>query len=629
MESKVGRLLNQINEPNDIKKIDPREYRLLAKEIRQFLVHKISMTGGHLASNLGAVELTMALHLCLDFPNDSLVWDVGHQSYTHKLLTGRKEGFDTLRQFGGMSGFPKRSESNCDAFDTGHSSTSISLAIGMAKARELKKEKNNVFAVIGDGALSGGMAFEALNNAARLKSNLVIVLFDNQMSISKNVGGMSKYLGNIRTSTNYTEFKEDVETKLRKSHIGNALADSIKGAKDAVKRLFVPGMLFEDMGITYIGPIDGHDVKQMVSAFESASKMQKAVIVHVCTKKGKGYLPAEEDPSAFHGIAPFKPSDGTLKNKEKYLTYTYVFSRKLVELADKDEKIVAISAAMPSGTGLNRMAERFPDRFFDVGIAEEHAVTFAAGMASKGMKPVVAIYSTFFQRAYDQILHDVCIGRLPVIFAVDRAGLVGSDGETHQGMFDRSYFNSMPNMTVMAPKNVLELEKMLEFAAGFDGPIAIRYPRGKAYTGLKKYDTKIEYGKSEKITDGVDIALLAVGSMVETAVKVRKILLQHGIDVTIVNARFVKPLDEEMLSDIGRNHRYIITMEEGILTGGFGESVSHWYQENAPQMPFIRNIALPDKFIEHGSVEMLKKKYKIDAEGIAEKIMDFTGALYQ
>ena len=388
-------------------------------------------------------------------------------------------------------------------------------------------------------------------------------------------------------------------------------------------------MLFEDMGITYIGPIDGHDVKQMVSAFESASKMQKAVIVHVCTKKGKGYLPAEEDPSAFHGIAPFKPSDGTLKNKEKYLTYTYVFSRKLVELADKDEKIVAISAAMPSGTGLNRMAERFPDRFFDVGIAEEHAVTFAAGMASKGMKPVVAIYSTFFQRAYDQILHDVCIGRLPVIFAVDRAGLVGSDGETHQGMFDISYFNSMPNMTVMAPKNVLELEKMLEFAAGFDGPIAIRYPRGKAYTGLKEYDTKIEYGKSEKITDGADIALLAVGSMVETAVKVRKILLQHGIDVTIVNARFVKPLDEEMLSDIGRNHRYIITMEEGILTGGFGESVSHWYQENAPQMPFIRNIALPDKFIEHGSVEMLKKKYKIDAEGIAEKIMDFTGALYQ
>ena len=619
MESKVGRLLNQINEPNDIKKIDPREYRLLAKEIRQFLVHKISMTGGHLASNLGAVELTMALHLCLDFPNDSLVWDVGHQSYPHKLLTGRKEGFDTLRQFGGMSGFPKRSESNCDAFDTGHSSTSISLAIGMAKARELKKEKNNVFAVIGDGALSGGMAFEALNNAARLKSNLVIVLNDNQMSISKNVGGMSKYLGNIRTSTNYTELKEDVETKLRKSHIGNALADSIKGAKDAVKRLFVPGMLFEDMGITYIGPIDGHDVKQMVSAFESASKMQKAVIVHVCTKKGKGYLPAEEDPSAFHGIAPFKPSDGTLKNKEKYLTYTYVFSRKLVELADKDEKIVAISAAMPSGTGLNRMAERFPDRFFDVGIAEEHAVTFAAGMASKGMKPVVAIYSTFFQRAYDQILHDVCIGRLPVIFAVDRAGLVGSDGETHQGMFDISYFNSMPNMTVMAPKNVLELEKMLEFAAGFDGPIAIRYPRGKAYTGLKEYDTKIEYGKSEKITGSADIALLAVGSMVETAVKVRKILLQHGIDVTIVNARFVKPLDTEMLDHLTEQHKLIVTIEENVRSGGFGEHVTEYLMRTGSDAR-VQILALPDEYIEHGNVEVLRKETGLDVETMTAKI---------
>ena len=622
----MGRLLNQINEPNDIKKIDPREYRLLAKEIRQFLVHKISMTGGHLASNLGAVELTMALHLCLDFPNDSLVWDVGHQSYTHKLLTGRKEGFDTLRQFGGMSGFPKRSESNCDAFDTGHSSTSISLAIGMAKARELKKEKNNVFAVIGDGALSGGMAFEALNNAARLKSNLVIVLNDNQMSISKNVGGMSKYLGNIRTSTNYTEFKEDVETKLRKSHIGNALADSIKGAKDAVKRLFVPGMLFEDMGITYIGPIDGHDVKQMVSAFESASKMQKAVIVHVCTKKGKGYLPAEEDPSAFHGIAPFKPSDGTLKNKEKYLTYTYVFSRKLVELAYKDEKIVAISAAMPSGTGLNRMAERFPDRFFDVGIAEEHAVTFAAGMASKGMKPVVAIYSTFFQRAYDQILHDVCIGRLPVIFAVDRAGLVGSDGETHQGMFDISYFNSMPNMTVMAPKNVLELEKMLEFAAGFDGPIAIRYPRGKAYTGLKEYDTKIEYGKSEKITDGVDIALLAVGSMVETAVKVRKILLQHGIDVTIVNARFVKPLDTEMLDHLTEQHKLIVTIEENVRSGGFGEHVTEYLMRTGSDAR-VQILALPDEYIEHGNVEVLRKETGLDVETMTAKIRKLYEAL--
>lgn len=624
MEHKIGRLLNQINEPNDIKKIEPKDYRQLAKEIRQFLVHKISMTGGHLASNLGAVELTMALHLCMEFPKDHLIWDVGHQSYTHKLLTGRKSGFDTLRQFGGMSGFPKRSESECDAFDTGHSSTSISLALGMAKARDLQNEQSKVFAVIGDGALSGGMAFEALNNAARLKSNLVIVLNDNQMSISKNVGGMSNYLGNIRTSTNYTELKEDVENRLRKmSHIGNALADHIKGAKDVVKRLFVPGMLFEDMGITYIGPIDGHNVKQMVNAFENASKLQKAVIVHVCTKKGKGYMPAENDPSSFHGVAPFKPSDGTVKNREKQLTYTSVFSKKIVELAGNNEKVVAVCAAMPSGTGLSDMALKYPDRFFDVGIAEEHAVTFAAGMAARGIKPVVAIYSTFFQRAYDQIIHDVCIGKIPVVFAVDRAGLVGSDGETHQGIFDISYFNSMPNMTLMAPKNVSELEKMLEFAIDFGGPVAIRYPRGKACTGFEKYHAKIEYGKSEIIFEGRDIALLAVGSMVETAAEVKELLQDKQIDATVVNVRFIKPLDEEMLAKIVSTHRYIVTMEEGVLTGGFGETVLHWCQDNAEDMPFIKNISLPDKFIEHGSVEQLKQKYGINAESIAEKIADW------
>ena len=620
----MGKLLDKINEPNDIKKIDSKDYKILAKEIRQFLVHKISMTGGHLSSNLGAVELTMALHLCLDFPNDHLVWDVGHQSYTHKLLTGRKAGFDTLRQFGGMSGFPKRSESDCDAFDTGHSSTSISLALGMAKARDLKNEKSRVFAVIGDGALSGGMAFEALNNEARLKTNLVIVLNDNQMSISKNVGGMSNYLGNIRTNTNYTGLKEDVENRLRSmSHIGNVLADHIKGAKDIVKRLFVPGMLFEDMGITYIGPIDGHDVRQMVNAFENASKLQKAVIVHVCTKKGKGYLPAENDPSAFHGVAPFKPSDGSLKNKEKQLTYTSVFSKKIVELADRDENIAAISAAMPSGTGLSAMAAKYPNRFFDVGIAEEHAVTFAAGLAAMGMKPVVAIYSTFFQRAYDQIIHDVCIGKLPVVFAVDRAGLVGSDGETHQGIFDISYFNSMPNMTVMAPKNVWELDKMLEFAVNFDGPIAVRYPRGKAYTGLDEFTDNIEYGKSEVIAKGGDIALIAVGSMVETAWEVKKLLEDKGVDVSVVNARFIKPIDEAMLSETVSRHHFIVTMEEGILTGGFGQSVSHWCQENAKDMSVIKNIALPDKFIEHGSVDLLKKKYEIDALSIAKKIAEW------
>ena len=617
-------VLEKIHKENDIKNLSPEELTMLADEIRQFLIEKISVTGGHLASNLGVVELTMALHLVFALPQDKLIWDVGHQAYTHKLLTGRKAGFDELRKYGGMSGFPKRSESDCDAFDTGHSSTSISLALGMAKARDLKNEKSRVFAVIGDGALSGGMAFEALNNAPRLKSNLVIVLNDNQMSISKNVGGMSNYLGNIRTNTNYTGLKEDVENRLRSmSHIGNVLADHIKGAKDIVKRLFVPGMLFEDMGITYIGPIDGHDVRQMVNAFENASKLQKAVIVHVCTKKGKGYLPAENDPSAFHGVAPFKPSDGSLKNKEKQLTYTSVFSKKIVELADRDENIAAISAAMPSGTGLSAMAAKYPDRFFDVGIAEEHAVTFAAGLAAMGMKPVVAIYSTFFQRAYDQIIHDVCIGKLPVVFAVDRAGLVGSDGETHQGIFDISYFNSMPNMTVMAPKNVWELDKMLEFAVNFDGPIAVRYPRGKAYTGLDEFTDNIEYGKSEVIAKGGDIALIAVGSMVETAWEVKKLLEDKGVDVSVVNARFIKPIDEAMLSETVSRHHFIVTMEEGILTGGFGQSVSHWCQENAKDMSVIKNIALPDKFIEHGSVDLLKKKYEIDALSIAKKIAEW------
>lgn len=622
-------VLDSINKANDIKNVPVEELPLLASEIREFLIEHISHTGGHLASNLGTVELTMAMHLSFDLPEDKLVWDVGHQAYTHKLLTGRKEGFDSLRQYGGMSGFPKRRESECDSFDTGHSSTSISAGLGYVKARDLSGGHNYVVSIIGDGALTGGLALEALNNAAENQSNFIIVLNDNNMSISPNVGAISSLLTGIRGDNAYRDINDNVKSSLKKIPVyGDKIVSQVQKAKSGIKQLFLPGMKFEDMGITYLGPVDGHDIGKLCKLFKIAKKMNTSVIVHVITEKGRGYEPARLKPEKFHGVSPFDVVTGKPVAAAK-TSYTEVFSRKICDMAQKDNRIVAITASMAAGTGLSRFQKRFPLRFFDVGIAEEHAVTFAAGMASKGMKPVVAIYSTFFQRAYDQILHDVCIGRLPVIFAVDRAGLVGSDGETHQGMFDISYFNSMPNMTVMAPKNVLELEKMLEFAAGFDGPIAIRYPRGKAYTGLKEYDQKIEYGKSEKITHGADIALLAVGSMVETAVKVRKILLQHGIDVTIVNARFVKPLDEEMLSDIGRNHRYIITMEEGILTGGFGESVSHWYQENAPQMPFIRNIALPDKFIEHGSVEMLKKKYKIDAEGIAEKIMDFTGALYQ
>ena len=618
----MGELLDKIEKPNDIKEMEKDELRPLAKEIRQFLVHKISHTGGHLASNLGVVELTMALHLCCNLPEDKIVWDVGHQSYTHKILTGRKDGFEHLRQFGGMSGFPKQSESDCDAFDTGHSSTSISVALGLAKARDLKKQDHKIFAVIGDGALSGGMAYEAMNNAARLKSNLVIVLNDNQMSISKNVGGMSSYLGKIRTNGNYTELKEEVENALSKlPHLGDKLTSRIRGIKDLIKRIFIPGMLFEDMGLTYIGPIDGHNIHQMVTAFQSASKMKEAVIVHVCTHKGKGYRPAEKNPSYFHGVSPFNIKDGSSRhNGETAKTYTDIFSDTILEAAKEREDIVAVSAAMPSGTGLTAMASKYPKRFFDVGIAEEHAVTFAAGMAAGGLKPVVAIYSTFLQRAYDQILHDVCIGKLPVVFAVDRAGLVGSDGETHQGIFDIAYLRSMPNMTVMAPKNAWELRQMMLFALEQNTPTAIRYSRGAAWEGLQDHQQKITMGKAEWICEGQEIALLAVGNMVETAMWVREHLKAEGQKVSVVNMRFVKPLDEEVLQKIKERHSKVVTLEEGVFNGGFGEAVSAWY-EGTPMR--VLNIALPDQFIEHGSVTELKKKYGLDPESITQKILSW------
>lgn len=618
----MGELLDKIEKPNDIKEMERDELRPLAKEIRQFLVHKISHTGGHLASNLGVVELTMALHLCCNLPEDKIVWDVGHQSYTHKILTGRKDGFEHLRQFGGMSGFPKQSESDCDAFDTGHSSTSISVALGLAKARDLKKQDHKIFAVIGDGALSGGMAYEAMNNAARLKSNLVIVLNDNQMSISKNVGGMSSYLGKIRTNGNYTELKEEVENALSKlPHLGDKLTSRIRGIKDLIKRIFIPGMLFEDMGLTYIGPIDGHNIHQMVTAFQSASKMKEAVIVHVCTHKGKGYRPAEKNPSYFHGVSPFNIKDGSSRhNGETAKTYTDIFSDTILEAAKEREDIVAVSAAMPSGTGLTAMASKYPKRFFDVGIAEEHAVTFAAGMAAGGLKPVVAIYSTFLQRAYDQILHDVCIGKLPVVFAVDRAGLVGSDGETHQGIFDIAYLRSMPNMTVMAPKNAWELRQMMLFALEQNTPTAIRYSRGATWEGLQDHQQEITMGKAEWICEGQEIALLAVGNMVETAMWVREHLKAEGQKVSVVNMRFVKPIDEEVLQKIKERHSKVVTLEEGVFNGGFGEAVSAWY-EGTPMR--VLNIALPDQFIEHGSVTELKKKYGLDPESITQKILSW------
>ncbi|MCR5791471.1 MAG: 1-deoxy-D-xylulose-5-phosphate synthase [Lachnospiraceae bacterium] len=619
-------ILDQIQKPNDIKNIDPADYDALAEEIREFLVNKISKSGGHLGSNLGAVELTMALHLMADLPKDKIIWDVGHQSYTHKLLTGRREGFDKLRKYGGMSGFPKRAESACDAFDTGHSSTSISAGLGLVKARDLRGEDYAVYSVIGDGALTGGMAYEALNNAARLKTNFVVILNDNAMSIAENVGGVSKYLRRIRTMEPYRNFKIDLEDSLLKlPRVGERVLETLKRYKSGFKQLVVPGMFFEDMGITYLGPVDGHDVTAMQKMFTEARKIPKCVIVHVITKKGNGYLPAERHPARFHGAEPFDTQTGLPLVNRKKSNYTDVFSTVMTKLGARDEKVVAITAAMPDGTGLKRFSNMYPDRFFDVGIAEQHAVTFAAGLAAGGLKPIVAVYSSFLQRAYDQILHDVCIQDLPVVFCIDRAGLVGSDGETHQGIFDLSYLLSIPNMSVMAPKNKWELSDMIKFAVNYGRPIAIRYPRGEAYDGLKDYRAAINYGRSEIIYDEEAVVLFALGSMVKTAETVREALRAEGIPCSIVNARFAKPIDTAMLDRLPKKHELLVTMEENVLSGGMGEQVRNYIDENGLDLEVL-SIALPDNYVEHGNVELLKRETGIDADTVVEKILRVTGA---
>ena len=614
-------LLDQIKQPNDIKKISPRDYPALAAEIREFLVNKISVTGGHLGSNLGAVELTMALHLVLDLPQDKIIWDVGHQSYTHKLLTGRREGFESLRKYGGMSGFPKRKESDCDSFDTGHSSTSISAGLGLVKARDLQGEDYTVVSVIGDGSLTGGMAYEALNNAARLETNFIIILNDNNMSISENVGGVSKYLNNIRTSNAYLDVKDGIYYAIRNTKYGDPVVAGIRRAKNSLKQLVVPGMFFEDMGVTYLGPVDGHDTTALVRVIREAKRRKNAVLIHVLTKKGKGYAPAERHPARFHGAEPFDVQTGVPLKKKMKANYTDIFSTVMMKLGQRNDKIVAITAAMPDGTGLKRFSHAYPDRFFDVGIAEQHAVTFAAGLAAGGLKPVVAIYSSFLQRAYDQILHDVCIQNLPVIFAIDRAGLVGSDGETHQGIFDLSYLSSIPNMHICAPKNKWELSDMLKFAVAFPAPIAIRYPRGEAYDGLAQFRAPVEYGKAEMIYEEEGIALLAVGSMVKTAEGVRERLKECGLSCTLVNARFVKPMDEEMMCRLSATHRLIVTMEENVESGGFGERVRTFADEQ--ELPGqILSITIPDEYVEHGNVELLKKEIGIDEESVTKRILE-------
>lgn len=614
--------LDKIKQPNDIKRLDKSEYPLLAQEIREFLLEHVSQTGGHLASNLGTVELTMALHLVLDFPVDKLIWDVGHQAYTHKILTGRKKEFEHLRKFGGLSGFPKQSESPCDCFDTGHSSTSISAALGFAEAKEIMGTDESVVAVIGDGALSGGLAYEALNNMARLKSSMVVVLNDNEMSISENVGGMSRYLNKIRSAQAYNDFKAGVEDRILRIPIaGHDIALSVKRSKDSLKHLLVPGMFFEDMGITYIGPIDGHNILQMVESLVSAIELQRPVVVHVKTIKGKGYRYAEKHPCYFHGVEPFDLETGKVREKKEKPTYTDIFARKILTLAERNQKVVAITAAMAEGTGLKRFRERYPERFFDVGIAEQHAVTFAAGLAAAGMIPIVAVYSSFLQRAYDQILHDVCIQNLHVIFAIDRSGLVGADGSTHQGIFDISYLSEIPNMTILSPKNRYELELAMDFAYDWNGPIAIRYPRGTACDDWKDIQVPMEYGKSEMIHKGKDIAILAVGNMLKEGQKVWEILKQEGLEPTLVNARFVKPLDREMLETLSRTHSLFCTMEENMYAGGYGQAVGACLMELDAEIEFLP-IAIQNQFVEHGSIGELRNMLKIDGEHVAVQLLE-------
>ena len=560
-------VLDKIQRPNDVKELKEQELPILADEIRQFIIDKVSDNGGHLASNLGVVELTIALHRCLNFPQDKLIWDVGHQSYTHKILTGRKNGFDSLRKYHGMSGFPKRDESNCDAFDTGHSSTSLSAGLGMVCARELKKEKYKVVSVIGDGSLTGGLAFEALNNAASLKSNYIMILNDNHMSISENVGGLSHYLAGVRTAKGYTNFKKNVKASLSKMNaIGEELERNIRRAKSMLKQVFIPGMFFEDMGITYLGPIDGHNIEALTEVIEDAKQVEGAVLIHVITEKGKGYEPAQLHPESYHGVGPFIKKNGMAKKPKEEATYTDIFAKTICELAQTHEKLVTITAAMMDGCGLKGFAKRFPDRFFDVGIAEEHAVTMAAGMASAGMRPVAAIYSTFLQRAYDQIIHDVCLQNLNVCFAIDRAGLVGEDGETHQGIYDIAFLNNLHGMRIMAPSTREELKAMLSLALTLDGPCAIRYNRGSLPD--KSLDTPIEPGKWEEVKPIGRVTIIAEGRLVQTALNAAQ-----GTDAGVINVRFIKPMDEKMLEKIADISQNVITLEDGIKYGGMGSAI--------------------------------------------------------
>ena len=614
-------VLEKINQPNDIKSLTDEELKILASEIREFLIEKISVTGGHLASNLGVVELTMALHLALDLPKDKIIWDVGHQSYTHKLLTGRREGFDGLRKYGGMSGFPKRKESECDCFDTGHSSTSISAGLGYALAREITGEDYKVVSVIGDGALTGGMAFEALNNAARLKSNFIIILNDNNMSISENVGGLSSYLAGFRTADAYLDLKLNVLNSLNKMPYGDKMVSKIRKTKSGIKQLLIPGMFFEEMGIVYLGPVDGGDLHGIVKLLREASHIDGPVLIHVMTHKGAGYAPAERHPARFHGTEPFDIETGLPKNPRVKANYTDIFSTVMRKLGDRDEKVVAITAAMADGTGLKRFRNMFPERFFDVGIAEGHSVTFSAGLAKEGMIPFCNVYSSFMQRAYDMVIHDVALQKLHMVICLDRAGLVGEDGATHHGVFDLAYLRPIPNLVIASPLNELDLRNLMYTGyAAFNGPFVIRYPRGKGE--MKDWRNEMQVlpiGKGKKLRDGDDIAVLSIGPIGNEVIKAIEMVKEEGVSIAHYDMIYLKPLDEELLHEIGRKYNRIITVENGVIKGGFGSAVLEFMADNG-YTPHVKRIGVPDAFIEHGSIPELYQLCGMDAESIAKQL---------
>ncbi|MHB8058074.1 MAG: 1-deoxy-D-xylulose-5-phosphate synthase [Desulfuromonadaceae bacterium] len=618
-------LLETINSPSDLKKLKPEQLPVLAAEVRQFLLETVSATGGHLGSNLGTVELSIALHYCFDSPNDKIIWDVGHQAYTHKILTGRRDQFHTQRQYKGISGFPKRSESEHDAFGVGHSSTSISAGLGMAAADSLDGKRNHSIAVIGDGSLTGGMAFEALNQAGHLKKNLIVILNDNEMSISKNVGAFSTFISRKMTGRYYRDLKKEMQVLLKQiPAFGTDILQFARRAENSLKGFLTPGALFEALGFDYLGPLDGHDLRQLVEVFKNINELDGPLLVHVMTTKGKGYKPAEDTPAKYHGVGAFDVATGKGATKPAVKSYTDMFGETLLQLAEEDAKIVAITAAMPDGTGLNPFSQRFPERFFDVGIAEQHAMTFAAGLAVEGFRPVVAIYSTFVQRAYDQVFHDICLQKLPVAIAMDRAGLVGDDGPTHHGAFDLSYLRHLPGITVMAPKDENELRHMLKTAVYSGQPVALRYPRGAGYGVALDHELKtLEIGKGEQLLDGSDLTIIAIGATVYPALLAADALRQKGISAGVVNARFVKPLDAELILSVARKSGRVMTVEENALQGGFGSAVLELLYDNNLQDVKVRRLGLPDHYIEQGSQAQLRKDVGIDSEGIIAAAVEF------